>query len=228
MKCNIGESKLLDYYYKELSGAERAEYEKHLESCAACREALDELQVTSKALHTWDVPDPQMNIVFVSEKASLLDRIKESLTSFDFIKRHPALSFGYAMAALFLILSAANFNASYNRETGTFSISTSLFGQSEQEQSVNYELVTQQILQSQQNMLEMVDQVIRERETNQQELFSSALISLTSNWQRQRDYDLENLSKYMYQLQESTDQGINNTRSMILEFARTAGIEIKK
>ncbi|MFC1477760.1 anti-sigma factor family protein, partial [candidate division KSB1 bacterium] len=151
MKCNIKEEYLLDYFYKELPDDKRGEYEKHLETCEECRSALEELTVTSKALQTWDVPDQRMNVVFVSEKTSFLDRVKESLPSFDIFRKRPVKSFAYAFAFVFLLISFTNFSVSYDGAERSFSLSAGIFDASRQ--NPDYELVTQQLVQTQSQIL---------------------------------------------------------------------------
>ena len=78
MKSKISQEKLIDYFYGELPDDERKEIEKMLESNPESRKALEELEMTSKVMQKWDVPEPKMNLVFVREKASLFDRLKET------------------------------------------------------------------------------------------------------------------------------------------------------
>ena len=66
MNCSPFE--LRDYFFAELSPAERREVESHLNACAACREELAGLRSTQTALLR--LPDEEMprRIAFVSDK----------------------------------------------------------------------------------------------------------------------------------------------------------------
>ncbi|MCP4727431.1 MAG: zf-HC2 domain-containing protein, partial [bacterium] len=131
MKCNIPIEKLMDYFYGELENEDLRDFENHMKTCADCKEELEKLELPSKALHKWEMPESRMNVVFMAEKETLTDRIKQFLPSFEWLKVKPVMKFGYGLAALFLFLSITNFQFTYNSETGDFSMATSLFSSSE-------------------------------------------------------------------------------------------------
>ncbi len=59
---------LKDYFFGELSKADRRTMETHLAACAACREELDALGVTRSALLSVRDEEPPRRIAFVSDK----------------------------------------------------------------------------------------------------------------------------------------------------------------
>lgn len=59
---------LKDYFFGELSEAERAGVREHLEGCSACREELERLELTRAALHSVRDEEPPRRIAFVSDR----------------------------------------------------------------------------------------------------------------------------------------------------------------
>ena len=227
MSGKIPKEKLIDYFYGELGEEERLEIARLLETNKECRKFLEELELTSGFMQKWDVPEQKMNFVFVQEKVSLLDRIRETLPSFGFLKKRPVASFGYAFAGIFLLLSFTNFSVSY--DSGGFSLSASVFGTEQSQDTVESEAATQQLIQQQQRvMLEMVEQLIRDRENHQQEMFTSALVNLTQTWDQQRKQDLNSVSRYLTQITDQTDKEMSKFSETMFELLTAQGIEIKK
>jgi len=235
MSCNKTETILLDYFYNELPEEEHAGYEQHLESCPDCREALEELKLTSQALGTWEVPDPKLNMVFVTERHSLIDRIRELLPSAEIFKKRPFASFAYGFAALFLLLSFTNFELSYDRSEGAFSVSTSIFGKDDAGTDAGYEVMNRQLMQTQSQILDLVREVINEREERQHEqtlrIINQTVREMASTWEIQRERDLRDMGMTLNVLRDMADENnqyINNNRSMLMDVATTVGVELKK
>jgi anti-sigma factor RsiW len=59
---------LKDYYFGELSEADRTAVSAHLEDCPACREEVDRLRLTEAALHSVREEEPPRRIAFVSDR----------------------------------------------------------------------------------------------------------------------------------------------------------------
>jgi anti-sigma factor RsiW len=66
MSCSP--SDLKEFFFGELGEAERSRVRAHLESCRACAEELDRLQLTEAALHALGEEEPPRRISFVSDK----------------------------------------------------------------------------------------------------------------------------------------------------------------
>lgn len=232
MKCNKTENMLLDYFYNELDENDCREFEKHLETCADCSGELEEMRLTSKAMGTWEVPEQKINMVFVSEKLSIIDRIKEMLPSFDLLRKRPAMSFMYGLAGVFLMLSVANFEVSYDSDSGSFNMATSMFGKkAEKEDASEYELANRQLMETQSQMIELVNQMMSERETRQQEYTYDLVSDVVRELENRRENDLKEFGLNLVRISEMTDQNnryINANRSMLVDLASTAGVEIKR
>jgi anti-sigma factor RsiW len=59
---------LRDYFFGELSKADRQSVDKHISACSGCREELDRLQMTNTALLSIRDEEPPRRIAFVSDK----------------------------------------------------------------------------------------------------------------------------------------------------------------
>ncbi|MFC1492407.1 anti-sigma factor family protein [candidate division KSB1 bacterium] len=229
MKCNIPIEQLMDYFYGELENEELRDFENHLKTCADCKEELEKLELPSKALHKWEIPESRMNVVFMAEKESLTDRIRQLLPSFDWLKVKPAMKFAYGLAAVFLFLSITNFQFSYNSETGDLTFATSLFGSSESTPpsgQIPNDLLTQQILESQNRVLDMVTQVLSEREQNQNEQFSLALYELAKTIENQRAQELQQFGQQFINVLDPLQQDLTNTKNNVTELIKT--VDLKK
>ena len=61
--CN--HERLLDYLYGELPAGERADFERHLDECGACRTGLAQLGQTRVALASWSPPEAELGFRIV-------------------------------------------------------------------------------------------------------------------------------------------------------------------
>src|ERR1041384_966788 len=59
---------LRDYWFEELGSTEKRQVESHLEACAGCREELERLRVTGRALLSLKDEEMPRRIAFVSDK----------------------------------------------------------------------------------------------------------------------------------------------------------------
>ncbi len=228
MKCNIPIEKLMDYFYGELENEELRDFENHLKTCAECKEELERLEIPSKALQKWEMPESRMNVVFMTEKESFLDRIKQYVPSFEWLRVKPVMKFGYGLAAIFLILSVTNFQFSYNSETGDFTLATSLFsssGDAQPVEQISNDVLTQQILESQNRVLDMVTQVLSEREQNQNEEFTNALYEWAKNIENERAKELQDFGQQVISVIDPLAQDLNKTKQNVNELIKTADLK---
>jgi hypothetical protein len=56
---------LIDYLYGELSSPEREAFDRHLATCAACRDEVTGLRVTRTHLESWAPPEPDLGFEIV-------------------------------------------------------------------------------------------------------------------------------------------------------------------
>ena len=77
MKCEQNEEKFSEWLNGEMSPADRVEFEKHLESCAGCREELASMQQVWDRLGTMETPEPSAHMKVKFQ--AMLDTYKESV-----------------------------------------------------------------------------------------------------------------------------------------------------
>jgi len=230
MKCDKTKEDVFDYFYNEMSGKEKAEFKKHVAKCGSCRRALKEIETTSRVLQTWKVPEPDVHFVFAQEKSSWFERIKGLIPSFELFRRHAAVTFAGSIAAVFLIFSIANFKASYNADTGTIMVSTSVFGVPEDQ--FYLELVDKYVNEQmnalfnafEQRNFEMMDAMFAENENYQREQIYDLMMSLDRDWQFQRQVDLEHVGSSLQTLYDINGEQLDNTIKYFADLFQYAGI----
>src|SRR5438270_4372236 len=73
---------LRDYYLQELSTPQRLQVEAHANTCLACRDELERLQITGAALFTLRDEEIPQRIAFVSDKIFEPSPTRRWLTAF--------------------------------------------------------------------------------------------------------------------------------------------------
>lgn len=213
MKCDKINTLLLDYFYNELDEINRKQFERHMQSCNDCKRAYKELSLTSTVLKKWAVPDPNLNIVFVAAKSTLTEKIKDALHAFSWLKRRPLRKIAYGFAAVLLILSFVNFEAVYDNETGSISISTSIFGKSSR--TINDDFLMEQLLISQNQILEIMQENLIDQESRQVEQINKFFTNYMQNIEYQRQQDLDIVGSSLQKLYDFTDQSIEDTKDAL-------------
>lgn len=235
MKCDKTKEDIFDYFYDEMSKKEKAAFKRHLTKCENCRKAIEDIEITSKALQSWKVPEPDIQFVFAKEKSTWFERIKGLLPSFELLRRRPVVTFMGCFAAVFLIFSFANFKASYNADTGAIMISTSLFGIPEDQ--FYLELVDEYVNEQmnaflnvfEQRNFEMIDAMFAENENYQQEQIYDLMTSLDRDWQLQRQADMEHVGSSLQTLHDINGEQLDNTIAFFADLFQYASIrEIEK
>jgi hypothetical protein len=68
MSMNCDREQLVSYLYDELSTAEQAAFERHVDGCAACREELAGFRGLRSTLGTWTPPQPELAFQIVDRQ----------------------------------------------------------------------------------------------------------------------------------------------------------------
>lgn len=92
---------LRDYLWEELKAAERQQVEAHLEGCLGCREELERLQVTHRALLRLKDEEVPRRIAFVSDKVFEPSRAARWWAAFSVRVPRLALSAALLLAVFF-------------------------------------------------------------------------------------------------------------------------------
>ncbi|MFC1513407.1 anti-sigma factor family protein [candidate division KSB1 bacterium] len=227
MKCEKTKEYIIDFFYDEIPEEERINFESHLKECKKCREELAELKKTSKAMKMWKIPEPNMNLEFTSERGTFFDKIKDLAGLFSTFIKKPAYVFTVSLMAVFLVLSFSNFKASYNPDTGSFSISTSIFGSSSD--PVNEGVINQQLEIIQQKLLERLNLILTDYDNFNRDRTERIVMNAMNELQIQRERDFATFGSSLVSLQETTGEKFDNTLAFVLGLMEQSGaIEIKK
>ena len=92
---------LRDYWFEELGSAEKRQVEAHLEGCAGCREELERLRVTGRALLALKDEEMPRRIAFVSDKVFEPSPVARWWAAFSLRAPRLALSTALLLAVLF-------------------------------------------------------------------------------------------------------------------------------
>jgi anion-transporting ArsA/GET3 family ATPase len=214
---------LVSLLYNELKPEEIIEVKKHLKNCHACREAFSELQESTNMLEQWADEEPETSIYFVSEKKSIIGKLRNYLKNITVMRR-----FAYAIpAAICLTLVALSlFNFKAEKSNGNWNISFSLFPSAKQsESSLKF---ADQIDVNNQKTLQMVETMIRESELRQAEFYQQNMIKLASQIKLQRRKDLEMVGYGFADLQNSTHGQFKRTNKLIGDLIHLTGYTMEK
>lgn len=202
---------MMSYLYGEMEEWEKAEFEKELKDNPEMRKELNSLKGMSSFMKKWEVEDPKLNMVFVSEKAGVFNRIKELL-------KIPAFGIGkYALvgaAALLLIVSLMNLNIEYGEDG--FKISAGFFKKSE----IDYAKLEEIINQKQTETLTLVSRLIDASENNTKTDMQKYISSVFYEVQTQRAQDLNLFERAFVNLDNYTKGSINLTNQNVREILK--------
>jgi len=223
MSCKYSKEALIDYFYNELSGEERAACEAHIKECEGCRLELDELRSASQSLQVWKSPELKARFIFTREQARWYGQITAVVSA---LKRHPITAAVAGIAACFLVLSFMNFNVSYNRQSGNFTVSTSLFRASQPE--IDYEILTEKLEAVQRRNIDVMNQMLTDYEIYRRQQTDVMMANFAQSWQQQRMMDIDAINTSLFTLQQMTDEGLHKNLLAAIELIETAIINPAK
>lgn len=120
MKCKDYHLLMVDELYGEISTDDDKRLQKHLRSCAECRERYESLLSVNKVLKRWPEEEPQVALSFVAQPAYRWKTYWDRLRSLKFVPRLAAIG-----AFALLILSILNIRVDYG--DGHFAVGSALF-----------------------------------------------------------------------------------------------------
>lgn len=214
MKCEDTKILLLDFLYDEIEVEAEKLLRLHLQSCAACRGEYESLQRTSLALRAWPEAEPPHALVFVEKPASWGASIKQVLFP-EKASLWARLGFGLGTAVLTALLLSAVFNLEVQYGAGGFVYRSSLAPRTPAELS---EAAKQQLLAEwQQQNSEWVAQMLQAGYAKQRSDFERALLTLTQEWERQRQNDLRIVGRGLEEVQQNTDSRLRQTHKIVMD-----------
>jgi len=210
MNCEISKEQIVEYLYNDdLWPQDREQLQTHIANCPSCQQTLTELQATSNMLKAWPNESPNLNMVFVEDRQSIIPKT---------FTRHPwywASGIAAALATIFA-LSFLNFEFAYRNGTfhaslGFQSNTPQVTASAEPEppdevEEIIYEVTTNDLktpatqadlLIYQQTTLALAERLIRESEMRQRDDINSTFIHLIRDLEQQRQQDLQQVNRGM-------------------------------
>jgi len=215
MKCENIKLLLMDFFYEEISEKEKTILQQHLQDCAICRQEFQTLKETSSILKKWENVNPDMNFVFVTEKNTIWQKLKEI---FSFPPKKVAYGFVFGFVSILLLLAVMNTEIKY--ENGNFSLRMSIFPTKSEPQrdKLDEDLITQ--LQTQN--IQLMNHLIQQSERRQQEQFLSTLARLSRDMETRRINDLQLVGVGLDEIEKSIyskiERRTNNQLSSLMRY----------
>lgn len=223
MNCENIKLLLIDYLYDEISEPDKSQLEAHLAACKACREELQALQSTSKQLKAWPEVNPQFNLVFVEEKASIRDWINEHLGWLKGLFLKPGIAVLVSCFIIFLILAAFNTQLTY--KAGEFKLSMSLFSRPEQSEVTPVALNQQALQELQKVNLALMQELIISSELRQRQELIQTISRLNQKIDAQRLNDLSLIGRGFEELNVQTVNRLERTDYILNNLLRLTSME---
>ena len=233
---------LIDYLYGELTPADRESFDRHLSSCAECRDEIAGLRGTRTYLESWAPPEPELDFQMVRGPQRFGARRRWGFS--------PA--WGLAAAALLVgAVSAAIANVEVTASTGGVTIRTGwnrdvaqLAGTTTgtvpgadlkrveaRVRELETKLAAGPVLtaaaapatdgrMSDAELVRMVRRMIEQSEERQQGVFASQVLQVNRDMEVARRSDLDSIRRSMDQIQRSNIETYRVTKTLEDAFVR--------
>ena len=232
---------LIDYLYGELTPADRESFDRHLSSCAECRDEIAGLRGTRTYLESWAPPEPELDFQMVRGPQR-------------FGARRWGFSPAWGMAAAALLVgavSAAIANVEVSAGTGGVTIKTGWSREATQMagattgtvpvadlkrvearvRELEAKLAAGPVLtptaapasdgrMSDAELVRMVRRMIEQSEERQQGVFASQVLQVNRDMEVARRTDLDGIRRSMDQIQRSNIETYRATKTLEDAFVR--------
>ncbi len=213
MKCDDVKLLLMDLLYNEISEENEAILQNHLSDCVSCREEFESLKNTSGILQKWEEIDPKLNLVFVSDKKSIIDGLKDK---FSFAPKKLAYGFALGFVTIIVLFSLANTEISY--KDGDFTLKMGIFKNTTEQPQLSAEIQQALMAQVREQNAQLMNQFIQQSEQRQQQELAATLAKFSREFNYQRTNDLKLVGaglneieqKLYLQLEKQTNDRFNN------------------
>lgn len=217
MKCDLSKEALVGYAFGDLADEERAKVQAHVSRCSRCQSELTALGATSEILKTWRDERPEKHLVFSPERAAWW-KARLPFGSHGAGWRRWATGLIGGLAAALLVLSALNFEASY--QDGDLSIRLSLMPRSEGAQDPEPiptdAVVSREEFQAwQRESLALVQELIAASADRQERAFRATLVEFARELEAQRRQDLHLVGQGLEVVQESAEHRFRQTDELL-------------
>ncbi len=210
----------MDYLYGELDERGKEEVERLLKESPEMRAELEELKKTSNNLQEWKAPETELNMVFVQKQESLWERIKEWVKVPVFQSAgKTAYVFG-AAAALFLLLSLANFEIKYDDQG--FSMNMSIFGK--KNAKIEDMMMIEEYMQNkQQETLNLISQMIDTNNRKTEGKYAASLNNTLRQVTEWRQLDMNMYDKALNNIYTRNEGRIIQTNKKLNDYMKLIG-----
>jgi len=212
MKHKYSKEEIMSYLYDEMDKKERGAFEKYLNQSPELQKELAELKGMSVFLQKWEITDPKMNLVFVKDKVSIAEKIKNMF-------RIPNLSGGKlavagALAILFII-SILNINIQYSDHRLKMSIG--IFN----DDNIDYATLEKLLNEKQAETLNMTARLIKESENSTKEDIQRYIDNVFIQIESQRQRDLRMVERAFLNYDDYTTTRLYQTNRTLENFINT-------
>lgn len=222
MKCDQMPELLISLLYNELDSSQEKTVQKHLKSCAYCRQSFQELQSTTRMLKQWEPEDPRFHHVFITEPEHRWRFVKNRLTGLGWA---PKLAIGLSAACISVLFILALFNFTADYKNGDLHVSFSFFKSGNQESAAE---MSKLVDARHQETLAAVAELIRESQDQQEQEYDMKLTRLIENFEQKRRQDLMMVGQGLEGMHLSNEGRYYETRSMLNNLIKLANMENTK
>ncbi|RKY89236.1 hypothetical protein DRQ09_01730 [candidate division KSB1 bacterium] len=224
MKCDEIKEKLIDLVYDEVSAEEKKKLKAHLRRCKNCKKEYMELVNTSKVLRKWKAPEPSFNFIFIKERISVINRLKEWFRVPGFNFKKFGIAFGGIAVGLLIILSLVNFEV--NKTENGLSISMGIFKKSKS--TIDERALLQQITKVQQETIHLFTRIMEERELAQRRDYQLMLAEIVRTLENKQKLELSQLESALIESYTDNSVKIERTNEVLKSLISTANFRIEK
>lgn len=225
MKCDIKKEKLIGYFYQDdLSSEDKKLVETHLPSCAICRKTLDDFRETAGLLRAWTDEEPHLDLSFVKENVGLWKSFQKAWSGGNGWRRL-VIGFATGLAAVVVVLSLFNFEASY--ADGSFGLKLSLLPRPQTAATVADDPLEMPVTKREFNVWQersarFIQQMIETTEQRQHRSIDLRLAQYAKELEARRLYDLQVVGEGLEVFQLSNENRFRRTDHTLQELIRLA------
>ncbi|MDZ7269864.1 MAG: zf-HC2 domain-containing protein [candidate division KSB1 bacterium] len=208
MRCEDTKLAMMDLLHDEIDVESGRLLRTHLAHCEACRREYEELSRASLALHAWPPENPPADLVFVHPRTSWLTALKQLILP-EGAPLAARLAVGFTGALVAALVTSALLNLEIRYRDGEFTWRSSLTPHRTVELTEQFKQeVTEQLRRENR---ELVAQLVQAHYQEQQAEFDRTLVSLATEFNRQRQQDILLLGHGLEKIEQNTAQRLRQT-----------------
>lgn len=227
MKCDLSKEKLMAFLYDELNGDERADFERHLSQCPACRKEIALLESSRKLLQAWQDEEPPA-FTFVQDKYSVPESLRRLWSGFSPLRK---ILWGLATGAVaaLLFLSLLQVDATY--KAGEWHIRLGLWKNSMQGENASRQTLVAQPVSREEfeawktGSVQLFADMLEASQQKQKQELSNAMLQLAQRFELQRRQDLQFVGRGLEVLQNDNESKYRQTSQVLEQLLQVASYQ---